>query len=219
MSGSTAAPPPATALDAPGNVRSTDQSDDSITLEWDEVDDAATYEVEQREPGGDWDDASCGAADADNVVSDEECVASGLDSGTDYDFRVRGVPADDDTANLLGRLERRCGDAHIGHRAGRAHDSRHVRRDGRPEPDVGRATASHHHLQSGSRIPEKRYEYSNGRRLLPYSTTLRSPCADRDVRHGREHEGGSSAIGDRLPVTSVATDQTRLHLRTGPTTR
>ena len=102
VSGSTAAPPPATALDAPDNVRSTGETDDSVTLEWDEVDDAATYEVEQREPGDDWDDASCGAADADNVVSDEECVASGLDSGTDYDFRVRGVPADGDTANLLG---------------------------------------------------------------------------------------------------------------------
>ena len=102
VSGTTAAPPPATALDAPDNVRSTDRSDDSITLEWDSVDDADTYEVEQREPGADWSDANCGADDADNVVDDEECVASGLDSGTDYDFRVRAVPADDDAANLVG---------------------------------------------------------------------------------------------------------------------
>lgn len=102
VSGTTAAPPPATALDAPDNVRSTDRSDDSITLEWDSVDDADTYEVEQREPDDDWSDANCGADDADNVVDDEECVASGLDSGTDYDFRVRAVPADDDTANLVG---------------------------------------------------------------------------------------------------------------------
>lgn len=101
-SGTTAAPPPATALDAPDNVRSTDRSEDSITLEWDDVGDAVSYEVEQREPGDDWGDAACGADDADNEVDDEECVASGLDSGTDYDFRVRGVPADDDDANLLG---------------------------------------------------------------------------------------------------------------------
>ena len=100
--GTTAAPPPAAALDAPDNVRSTDRSDDSITLEWDEVDDADTYEVEQREPGGDWSDASCGTADGDNVVDEEECVASGLDEGTDYDFRVRGVPADDDEAHTVG---------------------------------------------------------------------------------------------------------------------
>ncbi len=102
VSGTTAAPPPATALDAPDNVRSTDRSDDSITLEWDSVDDADTYEVEQREPDDDWSDANCGADDADNVVDDEECVASGLDSGTDYDFRVRGVPADDDSSHLVG---------------------------------------------------------------------------------------------------------------------
>ena len=102
VSGTTAAPPPATALDAPDNVRSTDRSEDSITLEWDSVDSADTYEVEQREPGDDWSDASCGADDADNVVDDEECVASGLDEGTDYDFRVRGVPADDDDAHTTG---------------------------------------------------------------------------------------------------------------------
>ena len=101
-SGTTAAPPPATALAAPDNVRSTGRSNDSITLEWDRVNNADTYQVEQREPGDDWDDAACGAEDADNVVNDEECVASGLDSGTDYDFRVRGVPADDDDAHLLG---------------------------------------------------------------------------------------------------------------------
>ncbi len=99
-SGTTAAPPPATALDAPDNVRSTDRSEDSITLEWDDVDDAVSYEVEQREPGGNWGDASCGGGD--NVVDEEECVASDLDAGTDYDFRVRGVPADDDSAHLVG---------------------------------------------------------------------------------------------------------------------
>ena len=102
VSGTTAAPPPAVALDAPDNVESTDRTEDSITLEWDSVANAETYEVEQREPGDDWSDAACGAEDADNEVEDEECVASGLDEGTDYDFRVRGVPADDDEAYTVG---------------------------------------------------------------------------------------------------------------------
>ena len=31
-----------------------------------------------------------------------QCVASDLDEGTDYEFRVRGLPADDDTANTTG---------------------------------------------------------------------------------------------------------------------
>ena len=95
-------PPPAMALDAPDNFESSDPDDNSIVLEWDRVDDADYYEVEQRE-GGDssWDDASCGSADGDNEVDDTECIASGLDSGTDYDFRVRAVPADDDAAHLV----------------------------------------------------------------------------------------------------------------------
>ena len=102
VSGTTAAPPPAVALAAPDNVESTDRTEDSITLEWDSVANAETYEVEQREPGDDWSDAACGADDADNVVDEEECVASGLEEGTDYDFRVRGVPADDDEAYTVG---------------------------------------------------------------------------------------------------------------------
>jgi len=100
VSGTTAPPPAAQALAAPDDVRSTDRTEDSITLEWDDVANAETYEVEQREPGGSWSDASCGGED--NVVEDEECVASDLDEGTDYDFRVRGVPADDDEAYTVG---------------------------------------------------------------------------------------------------------------------
>ena len=95
---STTEPPPAVPLDAPTGLDATDTGDDSITLEWDSVRNADTYEVEQREPGDDWEDASCGGGD--NVVEDEECVASDLSEGTDYDFRVRAVPADDDTAYL-----------------------------------------------------------------------------------------------------------------------
>jgi len=91
---STTEPPPAARLAAPTDVEVTDQSDDSITLEWDSVRNAGSYEVDQREPGDDWGDASCGGDD--NVVDDEECVASGLTEGTDYDFRVRAVPSDTD---------------------------------------------------------------------------------------------------------------------------
>lgn len=94
LKGTTDEPPPAVPLDAPTGLDATDTDDDSITLEWDSVRNADTYEVEQREPGDDWEDASCGGGD--NVVDDEECVASDLSEGTDYDFRVRAVPADDD---------------------------------------------------------------------------------------------------------------------------
>ena len=90
-------PPPAVALDAPDGLEASDETEESITLEWDSVRNADSYEVEQREPGDDWEDASCGGGD--NAVEDEECVASGLDEGTDYDFRVRAIPADDDDAH------------------------------------------------------------------------------------------------------------------------
>ncbi len=95
----TAEPPPAVALGAPEGLRGSAETATSITLTWDEVDDADTYEVRQREPGGAWSDASCGSATADNEVADEECVASGLDSGTDYDFGVRALPANNDRAH------------------------------------------------------------------------------------------------------------------------
>lgn len=89
--------PPAVPLATPTGLDATDESDDAIALEWTRVRNADAYEVGQREPGGSWGDASCGGAD--NVVQDEECVASGLSEGTDYDFRVRAVPADDDSAH------------------------------------------------------------------------------------------------------------------------
>ena len=98
VSGTTAEPPAATALAAPDNFRATDRDDNEITLEWDEVDDADTYEVEQQVDGeSGWDSASCG--EGGNEVEDTECVATGLESGTDYNFRVRAVPASDDTAH------------------------------------------------------------------------------------------------------------------------
>ena len=101
--GTTSAPPAAVALDGPGNFRATDETDNSITLEWNEVDDADHYEVEQQVDGASgWGDANCGGEDEDNEVGNEECVASGLDLDTDYNFRVRAIPADDDTRNATG---------------------------------------------------------------------------------------------------------------------
>ena len=93
--------PPPEPLDAPENVRTSNVEDDSITLIWDEVDDAETYEVEFREEGASsWDDADCG--NGSNVVDEEQCVATGLEAGTDYDFQVRGIPAGDDDAHRVG---------------------------------------------------------------------------------------------------------------------
>ena len=95
--GTTTGPPAATALAAPDDVRTTDESEDTIALAWDSVSNAATYVVGQRVSGGTWGDASCGGEDADNEVGDEECLASGLESGTDYEFRVRAVPSSADS--------------------------------------------------------------------------------------------------------------------------
>ena len=101
VSGATDAPPAATALDAPGGLSARGETDDSVTLSWDEVDDAESYEVEQRVDGASrWSEATCG--DGGNVVEDTSCVASDLNEGTDYEFRVRGLPADDDDAHVAG---------------------------------------------------------------------------------------------------------------------
>ena len=102
VSGTTAAPPAAVALDAPDNVDTSDPENDSIVITWDEVDNAESYEVEQSDDGGDtWVGASCGDG-GDNEVDGTTCIATGLDEGTDYDFRVRGIPATDDTAYTVG---------------------------------------------------------------------------------------------------------------------
>ena len=80
-------------LAAPTGLES-DASNASVTLQWERVRNAGSYEVEQREPGNDWEDADCG--DGSNEVEDTECVAIGLTAGTDYDFQVRAVPSDTD---------------------------------------------------------------------------------------------------------------------------
>ncbi len=93
MTGVAPVPTP-TSLSAPDDLRSDDRDDDSISLAWDEVTGADGYEVEQREDGGSWEEASCGGGDG--TVSETSCVASDLDSGTEYDFRVRALPEDED---------------------------------------------------------------------------------------------------------------------------
>ena len=91
--GSTGAPPPPStglALDAPENVRATSPTETSITVDWDAVEEADNYFVQQSESGGDWVGASCGA-NGDSLVTDTFCIASGLSSVTDYRFRVRAT--------------------------------------------------------------------------------------------------------------------------------
>ena len=79
-------------LSTPGNLQTGTRRDTTITVTWDEVDDAAGYDVQQRSDGSSsWSGASCDGGG--NRVADTECVASGLARGTQYSFRVRAVPA------------------------------------------------------------------------------------------------------------------------------
>ena len=91
--------PTTTPISVPGNVRTSARQNTSITVAWDGVSEAEVYEVQQQASGaGSWSSASCGGAG--NEVAVTECVASGLDRGTAYGFRVRAVPdaADTDSA-------------------------------------------------------------------------------------------------------------------------
>ena len=101
VSGTSAAPPPATALDAPGSVTASDVENNSIVLTWDQVDDAVNYEVQQR--AGDATSYVAASCDGEgNVVEETTCVVTDLDSGTAYDFRVRGLPAAADDDHIAG---------------------------------------------------------------------------------------------------------------------
>ena len=94
VSGTTGDPPPAVPLSAPSGLDASDATENTVSLSWNRVSNAGTYEVQQVGPGedADWGAASCDGGS--NVVDDTECVASGLTAGTDYDFRVRAIPSD-----------------------------------------------------------------------------------------------------------------------------
>ena len=101
VSGTTDTPPAATALAAPGGLNAGNVEDDSITLGWNAVDDAESYEVQQRaDDAVNYSPASCDGEG--NVVEETNCTVTDLESGTSYDFRVRGLPADDDDAHVAG---------------------------------------------------------------------------------------------------------------------
>ena len=89
-----AAAPVTTSLSAPTGLDTGSETTTTVTLIWDEVDDADSYDVEQRPAGGSWTGASCNGGGS--QVNIEECEASGLTRGTDYTFRVRANPDPDD---------------------------------------------------------------------------------------------------------------------------
>ena len=96
------AAPVTTALSAPTGLGSDSETATTITLSWTGVDDADTYEVQQRPDDGNWGSATCGSG-GDDTVTSEECVATGLTRGTGYSFRVRAHPdPDDDTLEQSG---------------------------------------------------------------------------------------------------------------------
>ena len=84
-------PPAPTQLARPTGLNAGTPTRNSIPLEWDEVDDVDRYQVQQQAEGASWGNARCDGSD--NEVNDEACVATGLEQGTRYDFRVRAVPA------------------------------------------------------------------------------------------------------------------------------
>ena len=93
--------PVTTALSAPTGLSAGSQTNSSITVRWSAVDDVEEYEVQVQPAGGSWTGASCGGGDA--RVTVEVCVASDLDRGTSYQFRVRAHPdPDDETREASG---------------------------------------------------------------------------------------------------------------------
>ena len=101
--GKTTAEPDPDPLSIPANLEISDEGRDSVSLTWESVDDADHYEVELRVAGGNWTDASCDGGD--NTVEDTSCEAGGLQSGTDYEFRVRAVPDSGDDDPHAERLD------------------------------------------------------------------------------------------------------------------
>ena len=87
-------PPPVVPLTTPAGLSASGATRTTVSLDWNDVTDADHYEVEQRAAGGTWGDATCRATD-DNEPSTSACVATELQAGTAYGFRVRAIPADD----------------------------------------------------------------------------------------------------------------------------
>ena len=108
VAGTTSPPPVAQALAAPDDFESSDPDDSSIVLDWDSVSGAAHYEVEQRADGGSGVDAVCDGADG-NEVEQSDCIATDLEPGTDYEFRVRAIPDPDDPASAAGEWAETAG--------------------------------------------------------------------------------------------------------------
>ena len=88
--------PPVEPIGTPTGLSATGATRTQVTINWPDVTRAVTYEVQQRVgSSGNWGDATCDESD-DNEVTDSVCTATGLTNGTEYEFRVRAVPVDDD---------------------------------------------------------------------------------------------------------------------------
>lgn len=100
VSGTTEEPEPE-AIATPTGLAASGPTPTTVSLNWSDVTNAETYEVQQRAgSSGNWASATCEESD-DNEVDESECTATGLDRGTEYQFRVRAVPVDDDDDLLV----------------------------------------------------------------------------------------------------------------------
>ena len=116
--------------------------DTSITVAWDAswLMRGHTMWSSSRPARLTWSGASCDGGG--NQVTGTECVASGLDRGTQYSFRVRAVPDSEDTDSAVERVEFRHQRYDYRTRAGHAGGRR-------PEPSVAfRGRGPGHALKS-----------------------------------------------------------------------
>ena len=95
VSGETEVPQPEK-IGTPTGLTATSPTRSQVSLNWADVTNAETYLVQQRVgSSGNWVNATCDESD-DNEVEESECTVTGLDNGTEYQFRVRAVPVDND---------------------------------------------------------------------------------------------------------------------------